>query len=508
MSANRLNENSSQIAKEIVCKSCKIKSQSVQKNTKSKIILMENHLDLDKLVYVEELINKIDMNNWIDFEFNNIPIGRYASYEILLNNKIKSNELNQEIYVQKYKISLKNSLLTALAFEEIIKSNNFDLMFVRNSLYSVNRVAARIASLKKIKVYSFQDEKIIRDGSKSIFIYKWDHHPYQLAKSEIFKSMLINKSDSQISSESELEKYVNNRGKDLSLLSYSDPQQNIEMNLLKEKIGIINSNKIILITLSSGDENQAAETIQAIPLRGSLSMFKNQNEWIIHLMEIAKNKPDLNFIFRVHPRETKNRRDKIQSSNYKVLQEIFSDKTKNVYINFPDQGIPLHDLFKITDVNLNFGSTTGLEALALGIPSICQDEDYILGYPINLGYLITDKEDYANLIESLLDKKVDISVQLNVNVWLKFIKNYATFTIYPEMKFRKIDKNIEKLKFRIFKIGKGVIVLGLILKILRNIQFKVLGNYNIEPDKIYDSKYQLIQLFEIIAKNENHFIKK
>jgi hypothetical protein len=507
MNANRLKEGSKNLAKSIICKSCRLKGDLANRLIHGSFISQKDHISENDKLYVEKIIKDIDLKNWKNFKFNDIPIGRFAAYEVLLNNKIGPSEIYKNEHLEKYIVSLRNSLICAISFGKIIKTSNFDVMFVRNSLYSINRVASWIANQQKIKVYSIQTDGVLSDGQKRIYINKWDHHPYQLGSAENFLKMLINTNEKRLSRD-EVNEYVINKEKDISLLAYSEPSRKLNPNKIRAKLGIKNKNKNVLVTLSSGDEISAATVIGAIPTRDEKALFTDQNSWLEFLINVANHFSKINFIFRIHPRETRNRRDIVESSNYSKLLKIFNQVPDNVYINYPKDRISIHDIFSITDLNINFGSTTGLEALALGIPSISQDAMFNLGYPSRLGYEALKREDYYDLINLHINSKINREVQNKTTKWLNFLKDQGTFVINSNISIKRFNYMSSYVKNSIFKIGKGVALLNLIKKIFTILKISTKLHSKIEEQEIINMENQLLQLFEMVHANETHYIKR
>jgi hypothetical protein len=504
MDGNRLKEESSNLAKAIICKSCRQKGNLANKIINGDFIDQTNFISMEERLSIENIINEVDFRNWKDFKFNNIPIGRYASYEVILNNKISPNELIEDKFLKKYKVSLKNSLLCAVSFEKIIELDRFDVLFVRNSLYSINRVACWIANNRKIKVYSFQNVVMLKDGSKRLALNKWDHLSSKLSSSTIFSSIL-SEQNHNLFKDDKINRFIIDSKKDNSLFTYSEPVKNLDANVIRQKLRIKNLNKNILVTLSSGDESSAAEAIEAIPERDQTAIFSDQMAWLEFLIHIATDYPKINFIFRVHPREVPNKRDNIESTYYPRLLKFFSKVPNNVYINYPKDKISLYDIFSITDLNINFGSSTGLDAMSLGIPSISQDERFNLG-PAGLGYVALEKKDYSKLINSLINSKIDSRVQTNASKWIDFCKNQGTIIVSAGISNRKVNILSIKIKNYIFKRRKVVILLNLISKIIIISRNSIKSQFIVEKE-FYDQEKQLMQIFKMINENHTHFIK-
>lgn len=506
MNGNRLKEESPNFTKAIICKSCRQKGNLANKIINGDSIDQTNFISTEDRLAIENIINEVDFRNWKEFKFKNIPIGRYASYEVILNNKINLDELNESKFHEKYRISLKNSLLCAISFEKIIELTKFDVLFVRNSLYSINRVACWIANDRNIKAYSIQNEGVLNDGVSRLYVNKWDKHPFQLQSSTKSSTILNNNEEKGINIF--IEKYTKDMKKSKSLLNYSEPSKNLSTLKIRDKLGIKNQQKTILITLSSGDENRAAEIIGVIPERSDSDMFLNQNAWIKFLLNCADENPDLNFIFRIHPREKRNRRDNVQSSNYPKLLKILSQVPNNVYVNYPGDKVSIYDIFSISDISINFGSSTGLYTSAMGIPTIVQDPHLNLGYPSKIGYIVFNKNDYSRLIRDLINSKPDIQSQNRAGKWIYFVKNYATLILGEETSKDGISHLKVYFKNLIFKLGKGIIYLNLIKKLVFILSSSINLQKDIKEQKIFDIENQLVQLFNTILENESHYIKK
>ncbi len=426
MSAAGLWPDDSIEVKRKICIECKKKRNAIQKEFHFDNILIDDYLSEEDLNVIDNLTDSVNMDNYLDFSHEGIPVGRYATYEFLLNEKINTSTFSNNQWL-KYLINLKNALLTLLLGKKIFNLNNPDKLITYNSLYSVNHIMCALAEKRGISHYS---------------LHAGDHHLYRLSQMTIFRGLLqsrllINRQKawdtySRIPlSARKIDKVALHIDELILAKSpwvYSLSGGKVKSNDLRIFFGIDDDQKVLLVTMSSADELFAAAMIDALPAFEE-PIFKTQLEWIEFLIEWANSKPGIFIIIRVHPREFPNKRENVLSGQAKLLMKYFDKLPENVRVNWPDDHISLHDIIKITDVGLNATSTAGLELLMFGVPVVIYNKAQLFSYPSELNLCGENKEDYLEKIKVALTEGLSLINVIGVYRWLSFRNEVVSIDI-------------------------------------------------------------------------------
>ena len=355
-------------SKQLICKTCKINRDAINKEFGFRALMLENYLTVDDKVFVENLVNNLELEKYLELTIQNIPIAQYALYEVFLNFKLSSAVLPVQLW-DPYKIKLTNCLLTLYAIGRIIEIERPDRITTYNSTYSVNRIVCAVAEQREIPHF----ELISGNGNINRYqkilinkgIGKWitiNQHPYLQEKRKIPLS------------KTEINNVTLNYEalfKAKSPWVYSVASQKKSSAKLRSQLGVTPGQKLLLATMSSADE-VVGLSLAGVDTYANQSVFSSQLEWIEWLTVFARSNPRYFIVIRVHPREFPNKRDKIMSENAIKFINFFKklDKAQNVFVNTPTDDISLYDLLKITDVLLNRSSTAGLEASLFGVPVV------------------------------------------------------------------------------------------------------------------------------------------
>jgi len=396
MSAFGLSQESSTTDKKNICRACNANKKVIRQKFKFEGYDLIDKLTLDDVSLIESIISKVTKENFLDLSIENIEIGRFALYEVLLKYK-KSNLVFSDDEWSSYLTSLKNTLSSFFACRHILEQEKPDRVITYNSLYSVNRVFLELAKRQDILTYFLHAGANLSNRLETMLIGKNSNFDFY---QELKNYWAIHQN--QTCSQKPLKKVTDHF---LSLLDgqhflvYSAPRKGNTIDI-RLHFGIQEHQKILVATMSSYDEIFAAETVGVISNKYDL-IFPKQIDWIKSLVYFAESRPDLFLIVRVHPREFPNRRDSVKSVHASAIQDLLQNLPKNVKANYPSDNISLYDLAEHTDLFLNAWSSAGEEMSFLGIPVVIYSRELVL-YPPDLHYVATSKNDFFSKIDEAL----------------------------------------------------------------------------------------------------------
>ena len=352
-----------------------------------------------------------------------------AAYEFILHSKIfditqlTSDERNR--FNHSY---LFNAFIVFFGLRRFFSAHQYEHIVMYNSYYGLNHLACVLAKKQGIKASFIHGGFNLEKKYDSLYFSKEMPSQWSLDLMDYYKAQ-----SAQIPIDFRFYTYP------LDHISYvlqaksvhtysSSRKKNIPEKFLSLKSTF---KKIVLVSLSSGDESYAADYSGEFGnyLSRARGAFKSQLEWLAALLTFAKQNPDVAFIFRFHPREFPNWRKMRMSKNIEHLNRLFENVPKNVVLNVPDDQTSIYDLFTMIDLHLCAQTTVGLESCWFGIPTMA----YITGlgnYPIDEIALFESTETaYFQKLDQLLSspfQPATSAIEKSLR-WLIFLHKYVVY---------------------------------------------------------------------------------
>lgn len=382
--------------KQKVCATCHKHRNIITNSFKLKNYNIKSNLNDNDYAEINKHMTSITEENYLNFELEGIEIGRLTLYQMLL--EYKKNTLNfTPVQWARFLIDFKSVLVVYYAAKKILAKEKPDAVVVYNSLYSVNHIFCKLAHQHRIKQYFLHAGGNLATRLETMILGEGDafkYYDHLLKRWHDFKHIpcsakLLSKVNAHLLSAI----------CGTSVFSYSKgvSAQQVDVHRF---FGIMPEQKIILATMSSGDERFAASAV-GVCSSTPATLFRTQFDWLKAIIHYVKEHPDLFLIIRVHPREVPNKRESVISQNFGHIQEIFKELPENVKINWPEDQISLYHLAQETDLCLNSWSSAGKELAALGIPVLLYSEELQV-YPPDLNDVADTLEEYFSLFEQAL----------------------------------------------------------------------------------------------------------
>ncbi len=401
MSAALLDVNAPAAERERICRSCRRHSALLDTEFGFASEWIEDYLNTIDYERIDHFVKSVTRDDWFTFQIDDIPIGRLAAYEFYLKNKLNSYDIPQGLWGE-YLEQFRNSVVALMAAKKFLPELDPDRLVIYNTLYSVNNVVSRVADqlgIQTLRIHAglnlqrMLETLIVSDRTQSLF--GASRSPAWNAA----QTLPVSKS-----SIDEVSAYIQFLLQGQGAFVYSSAHDASTIETLRSQFGVQPGQKVLLCTTSSQDEILAAQLADgAPPTTTHASLFKNQIEWLRHVVEMGSRHPEWCIIIRVHPREFPNRREGQLSQNALLLQEVLTSLPTNVTVNWPDQKVSLYDLAQITDVLLNGFSSAGIEFMLLGTPVVAHNPDDIFMYPSDFNYSASSLTGYEATIAQAID---------------------------------------------------------------------------------------------------------
>jgi hypothetical protein len=396
MMARRLSYDSPQEKKFATCRNCMDSASRIKQSFGLQGTTIGSCLESQDQREIEAILGKVNRDNFLDLQVDGIPVGRMATYELLLNRKKRSLDFSEPEWAE-YEILLGNALRSLFASRRLLDREKPDRVIAYNTLYAVNHVACKLAESRGIPSYFLHAGGNLSRRMETLLFGRRDgvqfyDHLLAFWPSERQTPCM----ESSIASVTDhfLELL---RGR--NVYAYSSPKARGKIDLVS-RFEIPAGAKVLVATMSSPDERFAAKVIDVMS-DGSGKVFADQVEWIRVLCAWLRTRPDLFLVVRVHPREFPNKRERVTSEHARELAEVLGKMPPNVRVNWPDDQVSLYDLAGIADVFLNAWSAAGKEMSLLGLPVVVYAPE-LLVYPPDLNYAAQTREQYFELIDQAL----------------------------------------------------------------------------------------------------------
>jgi hypothetical protein len=453
MPAFNVHENTSQALKNQVCSSC-IKCQKVSDRIyPSNVNFLENFVNPLENEQMNSILDSVNIQNWFDFEFEGIKIGRIASYEFFLNYKIKDLAISEDHW-QNLRKHIRNVLYTYFAAENYFRKNVVDNLVVYNRFYSVNNVFCQVAERYESRVFSIQNEGPGFDANSRYHLHASAAQQLWLSKSiewqgirekplGIVKVFRVNR---------HLKYILGIKGS----LMYSEKPTSLEtLENIYAKLNLRVDSTKVLIPTSSADERFTLEVL------GYLTIDKPENSDSLNVLKrlalLAPRYPEFDFIFRIHPREFPNKRESVKSMHADDLMDFISSTRlpENLKINTPDDQISIANLAMVTDFVLNSTSTVGLDFVALGLKVIMYSPNRNFVYPNELNIVQPDLEKSLTQIKSQgLKNGFPHEMQVLAYRWIyfKYFTDNHKVVIFSHDRMHRIKRILDRILSEDFSI--------------------------------------------------------
>lgn len=451
MTAYGLSFNSSDEKKAKICATCKDARELLDEYCGVSTTLLEDYLSSDDSIDIETILNSINLGNFEKFRIDDLLIGKFACYEILLNHKI--SDMKQLKYVwEEYIENLRQCIIAYRAVSKFLLTNKIDRVVVYNSLYSLNRTTVKCAEKFGIPWSTIHGGKNIDDMLQTLTVSSSDSYDLLLARSsEWYEWQDVPLNSREITS---VKKNLEHIFAAKSAFTYSTRKKSISPINLRNKFNIDSKKKVLLCVLSSADERFAADVVESLDFQMTStdsSIFVNTYEWISNLIRFIEKYQEFHLIIRVHPREFPNHRESAQATRGIELLQLSKQQHERVSWNLPSDGTSLYDLAEITDVVLNGTSTAGIELMALGLPVVIFDSDKLFSYPREFNYVGESLDDYERAILKATEDGWSLKNSINAFRYRSFLFNVVTLSlrdIVPSRTTWSIDRIIDGLRNR------------------------------------------------------------
>lgn len=265
-----------------------------------------------------------------------------------------------EFVLRKY---LESSVITHVIIRKLINKFRFDVAAFHHGIYVPEGVIGATCRADGVSVVNWNPA--YRKGS---FIFSHtDTYHHTLMEEDV--SVWQHLDWSQELQERTID-YLNSRstgGKDWISFVGTDPM--MDLKNLKEDYPTLDYDRPIIGLLTN--------VIWDAQLHYPANIFDNMIDWIIDTVEYFRNRQDLQLLIRVHPAEVLGEIPSRQRISDELEARFDLDQIENVFLVDANSQLSTYALMELCDSVIIYGTKSGVELTAKGIPVIVAGEAWI-----------------------------------------------------------------------------------------------------------------------------------
>ena len=366
-----------------------------------------------------------------DFSYDNIPIGKLVQIStrwFLAGNNIMAGKQSLEVY----KKFITSAILVCDATKKLLETTRPDVIFLLNGLFFEERIVRSWAQRFSIPTIIYENGLM-----KNSFVFARNKIACYYDLSEHWPA--ARKKSLAADENKWLDLYLADRqvGK-RSVVQYW-PKIEDRLSAIKKQLGLKGPKKIA-VAFSNIVWDSAVQERDGI--------FDGLFDWLHQTISFFVQKPEYQFIVRVHPAEVQLKGRETEERTADYIQSVFPELPENITIVLPQSEISSYRLIELANLVLTYSSTVGLEAALMGkLVQVAGQTHYR-----ERGFTIDpeSRDEYFYRINSLLknensDKIVDVEIARRY-AYLFFKKYMIDFSsIIQQKKSSKINLMINDL---------------------------------------------------------------
>ncbi|MDT4328982.1 capsule biosynthesis protein [Methylomonas sp. MED-D] len=367
--------------KDKYCNGCFENSQNSFSSAGIKVLRYSDFITDDDKGYARSVSKQTSFVEIQDFRYNDMAIGEHALAGALrfFARGTLEGEPTAEPVLRRF---LEAAVLAAFAVTRLLEARIYDVAVFSHGIYIPLGIVGEVARSKGVRVVNW-----VTAYRKQRFIFShgdtYHHTMITEPVADWEKIQWSEQLDKQTIS------YLESRAHGTRDWIWFHEKPEEEMAKIASELGL-DKNKPIIGLLTN--------VVWDAQLHFKANAFENMLEWIMASIEYFSERSDIQLVIRVHPAEIRG----TVKSRQKVVDEInkrFDRLPANLYIIGPESPISTYAVMDVCDSVIIYGTKTGVELAARGIPVIVGGEAWVRGKGITMD--ANSKSEYYEILDRL-----------------------------------------------------------------------------------------------------------
>jgi len=344
---------------EVACPGCFSRGNKIMEGTGLKIYRYSDFLKKKDLQDIRGIAHSISLDNLKNYNDGILNIGEHSlagALRFFARGHLEEGEISEQV-LRRY---FEAALITAKVTQNMLKIFPAQKSVFHHGIYIPQGVIGDVLRGNKIEVTNWTVAY-----KKQCFIFS--HH-------ETYHHALINEPVSSWEKirwtpvmEEKTMSYLKSRwnGKQDWIWFHDEPQHNF--NKICEELQLDSKKPIISLLTNVFWDAQ---------LHYKSNAFKDMLDWVLQTIAYFAGRPELQLVIRVHPAEVTGG----IPSRQPIIEEIkkrFVNLPKNIFLIRPESQVSTYALCEGSNSAIIYGTKTGVELTAMGIPVIVAGEAWI-----------------------------------------------------------------------------------------------------------------------------------
>jgi len=368
-----------------LCRDCYRPGRKAYQGLGINVLAYGEFLDEEERLQAAEVASSLPYSEIERYVLDGMKLGEHAMAGALrfFACATLEEERRGEQVLRRY---LEAALLTAFALRKIIAGGGYEVVVFHHGIYVPQGIVGEVARRLGVRVVNWNPAY-----RRDCFIFSHGdtyHHTLMTEPVSAWENMPW---DAQ--HESAIVDYLKSRRHGGNDWIHFVDRPCLEKKRIVDEIGCDTERPLIgLLTNVLWDAQ----------LHYPANAFDNMIEWLVYTIRYFERRTDLQLVIRVHPAEI---RGSVPSRQpvAAVLKTYFPRLPANVYLVPPESNISTYVLAELCDSVLIYGTKTGVELTAFGIPVIVAGEAWVRNK--NITQDADNPEHYRKLLNKLPARK-------------------------------------------------------------------------------------------------------
>ena len=414
MIAQNLSLDSAKSERFRTCERCEMVNERVRIQSGIPSLSLDDFLEASDDELAVALRSQVTRDNYSTFSFGGVPVGRYATYLPLLRYKVPAVTVDENIW-DEYLAEVESIIRVIKASERLFDSEHPSIALTSNHLYGIHRAFLQVARNRGLSAWGLSAGMLMPRRTDSALLLPDEQATQTLALSDsVAWSRLRGVSALEMGL---VEGHIHSLVEGADPWVYSSMSRGLSPSEIRSNLGLRQGSKVVTVLLSSPDETRATTEAGAEFRIGDRAGFLTTSTFLEHVIQAVQSLPEVDFVFRLHPRMFPNKRESVESPDVIELMERLEGLPANAHLCLPRDGISLYDNIAISDAAINFTSSSGLEFLLFGLPVVHLDGERLGAYPADLGTSVPTPDALQDVIRAAIDQGWDQDKMVEVVRW-------------------------------------------------------------------------------------------
>lgn len=339
------------------------------------------NIELLDIENISKITNEIKIEDIRDFKYCDASVGEHA-YAGALRFFARADLEGEKFGEGILRTYLKAAMIAAVSIQNLLNKKHFDVVVLNHGIYVPQGVIAEVSKNRGVRVVTWNPSYRAKT-----FVFSHDttyHHTLMSEPISTWENLTLTKQIYQ-----KITSYLDGRRHGLSdwIWFHRQPNFAIQEYAKCKKIDL-NCTTVLMLTNVAWDAQ----------LHYPANAFSNMFEWVKTTISYFESRKDLQLIIRIHPAEINSSVPSRQRTEDEIKRN-FPQLPDNIIVVGANDPISTYSLIEIAKTALIYGTKTGVEITALGIPVIVAGEAWIRGKGLTVD--VRSEREYLDALNQL-----------------------------------------------------------------------------------------------------------